>query len=114
MFGDIIKVTPTSKVVGDMALLMVSSAASAASRCSIRHTEVAFPESVVQLFRGELGQPLWRLPGGAAAQGAQGCGAARPARPGAALPPVDLGAERARIQQQLPRPVTDRGSRLAI
>src|SRR5262249_13878327 len=51
MFGDIIKVTPTSKVVGDMALFMVSN--------SLRPTDVlegdrelAFPESVVEFFEG--------------------------------------------------------------
>ncbi len=58
-FGDIVKVTPSSKVVGDMALMMV------ASDISIQDvldpdTEIAFPESVVSLFAGELGQP----PGG--------------------------------------------------
>src|ERR1035438_10507249 len=61
MFGDIIKVTPTSKVVGDMALTMVTSALTPEAVLDA-NTEIAFPESVVQLFRGELGQPLGGFP----------------------------------------------------
>ena len=59
MFGDIVKVTPTSKVVGDLALVMVSGGL---TRADVEDPErdIAFPESVVGLFRGELGQ----MPGG--------------------------------------------------
>ena len=71
MFGDIVKVTPTSKVVGDMALLMVTSGLTATGVLD-PDTEIAFPESVVQLFRGDLGQPYGGFPPGSAAQGPQG------------------------------------------
>ena len=56
MFGDIVKVTPSSKVVGDMAISMVSANL---SREDVEDpkTEVSFPESVVDFFRGDLGQP---------------------------------------------------------
>jgi pyruvate carboxylase len=105
MFGDIIKVTPTSKVVGDLALLMVTAGLSR-QQVEDPNTEVAFPESVVQFFRGELGQPHGGFP--AALQNKVLKGAPPlTVRPGAALPAVDLDAERQRIQQQLPRPVTD-------
>jgi pyruvate carboxylase len=59
MFGDIVKVTPSSKVVGDMALMMVSQGL---TRDDVEdpNTDVAFPESVVDMMRGNLGQP----PGG--------------------------------------------------
>ena len=59
MFGDIVKVTPTSKVVGDMALMMV---AQGLTRAQVEDpsVEVAFPEIVVDMLRGNLGQP----PGG--------------------------------------------------
>ena len=59
MFGDIVKVTPSSKVVGDMALAMVSQGL---TRAEVEDpgTDVAFPESVVDMMRGVLGQP----PGG--------------------------------------------------
>ena len=88
MFGDIVKVTPTSKVVGDLALLMVT-AASRARRCSTRQAEIAFPESVVQFFRGDLGQPYGGFPPELQRKVLNG---AQPlsGRPGAALPPVDL------------------------
>jgi pyruvate carboxylase len=56
MFGDIVKVTPTSKVVGDLALMMVANDMTAADVCD-PNKEVAFPESVVSLFKGELGFP---------------------------------------------------------
>ncbi len=59
MFGDIVKVTPSSKVVGDMALMMVSQGLSVAD-VEDPDKDVAFPESVVQLMYGDLGQP----PGG--------------------------------------------------
>jgi len=105
MFGDIVKVTPTSKVVGDLALLMVTSGLSSA-RVLDPHTDVAFPESVVQFFRGDLGQPYGGFPQSLQRKVLKG---AKPLtqRPGAELPPVDLEGERARIQQKLPRPVTD-------
>src|SRR5207302_8955001 len=59
MFGDIIKVTPTSKVVGDMALFMVGNSLKPEDVLE-GDRELAFPESVVEFFEGRLGQP----PGG--------------------------------------------------
>jgi len=69
-------------------------------------TEVAFPESVVQLLRGELGQPYGGFPEGLQRKVLKGA-APLPTRAGAALAPVDLAAARARLQQRLPRPVSD-------
>ena len=59
MFGDIVKVTPTSKVVGDMALFMTANNLTAAEVID-GPRELAFPESVVEFFEGRLGEP----PGG--------------------------------------------------
>jgi pyruvate carboxylase len=56
MFGDIVKVTPSSKVVGDMALAMVSGGLTKEDVLAA-DKDVAFPESVTSFFRGELGQP---------------------------------------------------------
>ncbi|MEX0853360.1 MAG: pyruvate carboxylase, partial [Bauldia sp.] len=56
LFGDIVKVTPSSKVVGDLALMMVASDLSIADVAD-PGKEIAFPESVVQMMRGDLGQP---------------------------------------------------------
>jgi pyruvate carboxylase len=105
MFGDIIKVTPTSKVVGDMTLLMAT-AGLTREQVEDPDTDVAFPESVVQLFRGELGQPHGGFPPALQRKVLKG---AKPlsGRAAAAMAPVDLAAERERIQQTLPRPVTD-------
>ena len=105
MFGDIIKVTPTSKTVGDLALHMITSAL---SREEVLDPErqIAFPESVVQLFHGDMGQPLGGFPQALQRKILKGV---RPLteRPGATLPAVDLEGERAKIREKLPRPITD-------
>ncbi len=56
LFGDIIKVTPSSKVVGDMALFMVTNNLTKEDVLSKGHT-LAFPESVQSFFKGDIGQP---------------------------------------------------------
>lgn len=61
MFGDIVKVTPSSKVVGDMALWMVSKGLSRAEVME-KGDELSFPESVKAFFRGDLGQPHGGIP----------------------------------------------------
>lgn len=61
MFGDIVKVTPSSKVVGDMALFMTSNDLTAEDILEKGDT-LSFPDSVKQLFRGELGQPYGGFP----------------------------------------------------
>ena len=105
MFGDIVKVTPTSKVVGDMAIMMVTSGLTPEA---VRdpHVDVAFPESVVQLFRGELGQPAGGFP---ADLQKKVLGPLKPltVRAGELIPPADLEAERAAAQAKIGRAVTD-------
>ncbi len=105
MFGDIVKVTPTSKVVGDMALLMVTSGLTP-QQVLDPEVDVPFPESVVQLFHGDLGRPEGGFPPALQRKVLKGVEPLA-ARPGALLAPVDLEAERTRIQRQVPRPVTD-------
>ncbi|UOQ51017.1 pyruvate carboxylase [Hymenobacter cellulosivorans] len=56
LFGDIVKVTPSSKVVGDMALFMVSNNLTTSDVLEKGHS-LSFPESVQSLFRGDIGQP---------------------------------------------------------
>ena len=63
MFGNIVKVTPSSKVVGDLALMMVSSGITK-EQVLDPDVEVAFPESVVQMMRGDLGRPEGGWPDG--------------------------------------------------
>lgn len=105
LFGDIVKVTPTSKVVGDMALMMVTGGLSP-SDIAAPDKEIAFPESVVQLFRGELGQPPGGWPAELQAKVLKG-EASFTDRPGAVMPPSDLGAVRAEVEGKLGRAIDD-------
>jgi len=106
MFGDIVKVTPTSKVVGDLALMMVTSGLTPQQVLDPR-TDVAFPESVVQLFRGDLGQPSGGFPAQLQSKVLNGQRAFTE-RPGARLPPTDLEAAREQMRQAASwRQVTD-------
>jgi pyruvate carboxylase len=61
LFGDIVKVTPSSKVVGDMALFMVQNNLTEQDILE-RGDKLDFPDSVVQLFEGYLGQPYGGFP----------------------------------------------------
>ncbi|CAM4043664.1 pyruvate carboxylase [Gillisia limnaea] len=61
LFGDIIKVTPSSKVVGDMAQYLVSNHFSIEDVLE-RGETMSFPESVKSFFRGDLGQPVGGFP----------------------------------------------------
>ncbi|HWJ92035.1 MAG TPA: pyruvate carboxylase [Flavisolibacter sp.] len=57
LFGDLIKVTPSSKVVGDMALFMVTNNLTAEDILT-KGSGISFPESVISLFKGDIGQPV--------------------------------------------------------
>ena len=61
MFGDIVKVTPSSKVVGDMALFMVQNDLDEENIYE-RGKTLDFPDSVIELFQGYLGQPHGGFP----------------------------------------------------
>ena len=105
LFGDIIKVTPTSKVVGDMALTMVSGGL-CAEEVADPEREVNFPASVVQLFKGELGRPYGGFPPALQRKVLKG----EPPiseRPGAVLPPADLEAERREAEKKVRRSISD-------
>ena len=105
MFGDIVKVTPSSKVVGDMALMMVSQDLSV-SDVESPTKDVSFPESVVSMLRGDLGQPPGGWPEGLQKKALKGEGAYT-VRPGSLLEDADLDAERAAIEAKLERKLTD-------
>ncbi len=99
MFGDIVKVTPSSKVVGDMALMMV---AQGLTRAQVEdpNTDVAFPESVVDMLKGNLGQPHGGWPDGILKKVLKG-ETPLTERPGKTLPPVDLEETRAKLSAEL-------------
>jgi len=99
MFGDIVKVTPSSKVVGDMALMMV---AQNLTRAQVEDpkTEVAFPDSVIDMMRGNLGQPHGGFPEKIVQKVLKG-EQPNPDRPGKYLAPVDLEKTRAELSKDL-------------
>ena len=99
MFGDIVKVTPSSKVVGDMALMMVSQGMTR-DQVEDPATDVAFPDSVIDMMRGNLGQPPGGFPAEIVNKVLKG-EAPNTARPGKHLPPVDLEAKRQEVSDQL-------------
>ena len=113
LFGDVVKVTPTSKVVGDMALFMVANDLTTADVMDPQR-EVAVPESVVALFKGEIGFPPDGFPDDVSRRILK-CG--RPGeilpeppatyRPGARLPAVDLDAARADAEKAAGRHIDD-------
>jgi pyruvate carboxylase len=61
LFGDIVKVTPSSKIVGDMAIFMTSNNLTADDILE-RGQTLSFPESVVNFFKGEIGVPYGGFP----------------------------------------------------
>ena len=105
MFGDIVKVTPSSKVVGDMALMMVSQDLTVAD-VENPDKDIAFPESVVSMLKGDLGQPPGGWPEALQKKALKG---EKPytVRPGSLLPDADLDKERADIETRLERKVSD-------
>jgi pyruvate carboxylase len=105
MFGNIVKVTPSSKVVGDLALMMVSSGISKETVLD-PNVEVAFPESVVQMMRGDLGRPDGGWPEAIQKKVLKDQKPLKD-RPGATLPPLDLAAERKKLDEKLGRAATD-------
>jgi pyruvate carboxylase len=57
LFGDIVKVTPSSKVVGDMALFLFARGIKPADVVNIEPGSIGFPESVIDMLSGGLGWP---------------------------------------------------------
>ncbi len=106
LFGDIVKVTPTSKVVGDMAILMVANDLTADDVANPAR-EVAFPESVVSLFRGELGFPPDGFPPVLSRKVLKDEPPA-PYRPGDRIAPVDLAAAHREAEKTAGRQLAER------
>ena len=104
LLGDIVKVTPTSKAVGDLALFMVANQLSASDVVS-GEREIAYPGSVLDLVGGMMGQP----PGGFPAQAKKSILKNNPevlTRPGETLPPVDFDAICVALKPKLRRDAT--------
>ncbi|HSN90193.1 MAG TPA: pyruvate carboxylase [Anaeromyxobacteraceae bacterium] len=107
LFGDVVKVTPSSKVVGDMAMFLVKSGLEPEDLFGEKGRDLAFPESVVGFAKGMLGQPHGGFPPELQRILLRGqepitC------RPGELLEPADLEAERRKAEERVGQPVDDR------
>ena len=97
MFGDLIKVTPSSKIVGDMALFMVQNDLTEEDVYA-KGDVLDFPASVVEFFEGRIGTPYQGFPEKLQQIVLKG---RQPIteRPGAVLPPVDFEAVRKELEE---------------
>ncbi len=105
LFGDIVKVTPSSKVVGDMALYMVQNELNEKDVVSQGH-KLDFPESVVSFFKGEIGQPVNGFNKDLQRVILKGQ-APLTERPGEYLEPIDFDALREELQEKQQEKVTE-------
>ncbi|WP_027715782.1 pyruvate carboxylase [Desulfuromonas sp. TF] len=106
MFGDLVKVTPSSKIVGDMAMFMVQNNLQPEDVYE-RGRDLAFPQGVVDFFKGMIGQPYGGFPERLQKIILKG---EQPltCRPGELLEPVDLAAKKAELEKKLGHPVSER------
>jgi pyruvate carboxylase len=105
LFGDIVKVTPTSKAVGDMALFLVANDLSCKDLMQ-GDRELAFPRSVLDLLGGRMGQVEGGFPRDVRDRILRG---EKPleGRPGESLPPADLAATREKVAAMVEGEATD-------
>ena len=106
LFGDIVKVTPSSKVVGDMTMFLITRGIKAADVVNLEPGTVPFPASVIDMLSGGLGQPM----GGWPAQVQKVVlGKQKPitVRPGEDLPDTNLKKVREELTTKLKRDATD-------
>jgi pyruvate carboxylase len=98
ILGDVIKVTPSSKVVGDLAQFMVQNDLDAAAIAE-RADTLSFPSSVIEFFEGKLGQPHGGFPEPLRTRALRG---KKPieGRPGASMEPLDEAALRAQLIEE--------------
>lgn len=105
LFGDIVKVTPSSKVVGDMALYMVQNELNEKDVVAQGH-KLDFPESVVSFFKGEIGQPVNGFNKDLQRVILKGQSPLTE-RPGEYLEPIDFDALREELQEKQQEKVTE-------
>ncbi|MEG0755213.1 MAG: pyruvate carboxylase [Oscillospiraceae bacterium] len=102
MLGDIVKVTPSSKMVGDLAIFMVQNNLTPENIVE-RGESLTFPDSVVSYFKGMMGQPAWGFPPELQKVVLKGetpitC------RPGELLEPIDFDEARREVSKFDPNP----------
>lgn len=101
LFGDIVKVTPSSKAVGDMAIFMVQNDLTPENLME-KGADLAFPDSVVSYFQGMMGQPDGGFPVELQRIVLKG-EAPITERPGELLPPEDFEAIKQLLEQKYKR-----------
>ncbi|HQU43914.1 MAG: pyruvate carboxylase, partial [Planctomycetia bacterium 21-64-5] len=99
LFGDIVKVTPSSKAVGDMALFLIANNLTVDDVLK-SDRELSFPESVVDLLAGRMGQPPGGFPPEVQKRVLRGQTPVE-GRPGASLPPADFAQTAAELKKRL-------------
>jgi pyruvate carboxylase len=107
LFGDIVKVTPSSKVVGDMTLFLMANEMKPADVLKLdEQHDVAFPNSVVEMFSGVLGTPPDGWPRKVQKILLRG---AKPVkgRPSAAMPAADFTAEKESLEKKAGHAISD-------
>jgi len=106
MFGDLVKVTPSSKIVGDMAMFMVQNNLQPQDVFDRGH-DLAFPQGVIDFFKGMIGQPYGGFPEKLQAVILKG---EKPltCRPGELLEPVDFVAKKVELEKKLGHAVSER------
>jgi pyruvate carboxylase len=105
LFGDIVKVTPSSKVVGDLTLYLVTNDLKAKDIME-SDREISLPNSVVDFFEGRLGQPTGGFPTDVQEKILRG-GSSSTERPGAHLPPVDLEETKEVVEKRIARNISN-------
>jgi len=107
LLGDIVKVTPSSKVAGDLAQFMVQNGLNEAQVVAQAET-LSFPESVVEYFQGLIGQPVGGFPEPLRTKVLKGKPRVE-GRPGATLPPVDMSLLKVKLKDKhKPFTISDR------
>jgi len=105
LFGDIVKVTPSSKVVGDMTLFLMAREMRPADILKLPEDhDLSIPNSVVEMFQGALGVPPGGWPKKLQTIVLRGAKPER-GRPGAALKPVDFPAAKQALEKKIGRSV---------
>ncbi len=117
LFGDIVKVTPSSKVVGDMALFLFSKGIKPADVVNLEPGSTAFPESVIDMMSGGLGWPEGGWPERVSLvvlgekrhkeARAKYLSDSKKKASASATAPIDLGKIRAELTEKLKHPATD-------
>lgn len=98
LLGDLIKVTPSSKVVGDLAQFMVQNKLSAAD-VEANAENLSFPKSVIEFMQGYLGEPYGGFPEPLRTKMLKGLPVVD-GRPGAQMPPLDFASLKTQLTEE--------------